>query len=188
MNSTTPARRNRRKVLIPLTTVLVAGAVAVGSGATFTSTTNNTISSVTSGTLTQTNSKNDAAIFTVPNNLKPGDVVNATVTLKNTGSLPATFSLTETSSSNTFTDANVTLKITDNAAPANAAPVYTGTFGGLKDGLANDLGTYAADEARTYTFSVTLAQDTPNTDQNKTATAAYRWDATQLDGTTTTTP
>src|SRR5690349_9819257 len=31
-----PTRHNRRKVLVPLATVLVAGAVAVGSGATFT--------------------------------------------------------------------------------------------------------------------------------------------------------
>ena len=87
--ATTPARRNRRKVLVPLTTVLVAGAVAVGSGATFTSTTDNTISSVTSGTLTHTNSKDRAAIFNLPANLKPGDVVNGTVTITNTGSLPA---------------------------------------------------------------------------------------------------
>ena len=182
--NTTPARHNRRKVLIPLATVLVAGAVAVGSGATFTSTTNNTISSVTSGTLTQTNSKNGAAIFTVPNNLKPGDVVNATVTLANTGSLPAQFSLTETSSTNNFATSNLTLTITQNGAPAGTPAVYDGNFGGLEDGLANALGTYSSLESRTYTFSVKLAQSTPNTDQNKTATAAYRWDAIQLDGTT----
>ena len=177
--ATTPARRNRRKVLVPLTTVLVAGAVAVGSGATFTSTTNNTISSVTSGTLTHTNSKNAAAIFNLPANLKPGDVVNGTVTITNTGSLPAAFSLTEVSSTNAFTGSNLTLTITENGA---SAPVYTGTFGGLQDGIKMPLGTFASEAARTYTFTVKL--NTPNTDQDKTATAVYTWDSVQLDGTT----
>ena len=179
--ATTPARRNRRKVLVPLTTVLVAGAVAVGSGATFTSTTDNTISSVTSGTLTHTNSKDRAAIFNLPANLKPGDVVNGTVTITNTGSLPAAFSLTEVTSTNAFTGANLTLTITENG---KSEPVYSGTFGGLQDGTKNALGTYTSNEARTYTFSVKLDPTTPNTDQNKTATATYQWDSVQLDATT----
>ncbi|MCW2790898.1 MAG: hypothetical protein JWP56_3201, partial [Aeromicrobium sp.] len=41
-----------KKILLPLATLVAAGAIAVGSGATFTSTSANTISSVTSGTLT----------------------------------------------------------------------------------------------------------------------------------------
>ena len=49
MTSTT----NRRKILIPLATLLAAGAVAVGSGATFTSTTMSA-SAVTAGTLVHT--------------------------------------------------------------------------------------------------------------------------------------
>ncbi len=88
---------NTKKVLLPLATLLAAGAVAIGSGATFTSSTANTISSVTSGTLTHTNSKNNAAVFSL-SNIKPGDVVNGSLTITNTGSLPASFSLTETSS------------------------------------------------------------------------------------------
>jgi spore coat-associated protein N len=176
----TPTTRNRRKVLVPLATVLAAGAIAVGSGATFTSTTGNTASAVTSGTLKHTNSKDGKAVFDLTN-LKPGDTLNGTLTLTNTGSLPAAFSLTEVSSANTFTGANLTLTITD---PAVATPVYTGTFGGLVDGTKTTLGTYAPGDAHTYTFTVKLAQDTPNTDQNKTATAVYQWDSVQLDGTT----
>ena len=49
MTSTT----NRRKILIPLATLLAAGAVAVGSGATFTSTSVSS-SAVTAGTLVHT--------------------------------------------------------------------------------------------------------------------------------------
>jgi spore coat-associated protein N len=179
MNTT--ATSNRRKVLVPLATVLVAGAIAVGSGATFTSSTGNSASAVTAGTLKHTNSKDGRAIFDLTD-LKPGDTLNGSLTLKNTGSLPAAFSLTEVSSANTFTGANLTLAITD---AATSATVYNGTFGGLVDGTKTALGTFAPDEAHTYTFTVKLAQDTPNDDQGKTANAVYKWDSVQLDGTTT---
>lgn len=179
-NRTRSRTRSRRKALVPLTTLLVAGAVAVGSGATFTSQTGNTASAVTAGTLKHTNSKDGKAIFELVN-LKPGDTVNGTLTLTNTGSLPAAFSLTEVSSANTFTGANLTLAITDQAT---STTVYTGTFGGLADGTKNALGTWAAGEAHTYTFTVKLATDTPNTDQGKTANAVYTWDSVQLDATT----
>ena len=116
-----------RKILIPLATLLAAGAIAVGSGATFDSHTGNTISSVTSGTLLHTNSKNNAAIFTLTN-MKPGDTLNGTLTLKNTGTLPAAFSLTEVSSSNGFAGSNLTLDIVDTTT---SATVYSGPFGGL---------------------------------------------------------
>ena len=169
---------NRRKVLVPLATLLAAGAVAVGSGATFSSTTGNTISSVTSGTLTHSNSKANAAIFDLTN-MKPGDTLNGGLTVTNTGSLPATFSLTETASSNGFTGSNLTLSITNTTT---GAELYNGTFGGLEDGKANALGVITPGAANTYRFTVKLAQDTPNTDQGKTATASYKWDSIQLDG------
>ncbi len=175
--NTTP---NRRKILVPLATVLAAGTIAVGSGATFTSTTDNTISSVTSGTLKHTNSKDAKAIFDLTD-MKPGDTLNGTLTLTNTGSLPAAFSLTEVSSANAFTGANLSLAITDTTT---GATVYTGTFGGLVDGTKTTLGTYAPGDAHLYTFTVKLAQDTPNADQGKTANAVYQWDSVQLDGTT----
>jgi spore coat-associated protein N len=172
---------NRRtKVLVPLATLLAAGAIAVGSGATFTSTTGNTASAVTSGTLSQTNSKDKSAVFTLTN-MKPGDVVNGSLTITNTGSLPAAFSLTEVSSTNGFTGANLALKITNTTS---GAVVYNGTFGGLVDGAKTDLGTFASGAANAYTFSVTLDQNTPNADQGKTASAVYQWDSVQLDATT----
>ncbi|WP_210438783.1 TasA family protein [Nocardioides xinjiangensis] len=177
---TTTAAATRRKVLIPLATLAAAGAIAVGSGATFTSTTGNTASAVTSGTLKHTNSKDGKAVFDLTN-LKPGDTLNGTLTLTNTGSLPAAFTLTEVSSTNAFTGANLSLAITDTTT---GATVYTGTFGGLVDGTKTALGTYAAGDAHTYTFTVKLAQDTPNADQGKSANAVYQWDSVQLDGTT----
>lgn len=169
------------KILLPLATLVAAGAIAVGSGATFTSTSANTISSVTSGTLTQSNSKANAAIFNLTN-IKPGDVVNGSLTIKNTGTLPATFSLTEVSSANAFAASNLTMTITNTTTNK---VVYTGTFGGLVDGTKNDLGLVAPNVANDYTFSVKLDQSAPNTEQGKTASATYTWDSIQADATTT---
>jgi len=170
-----------KKILLPLATLVAAGAIAVGSGATFTSTSANTISSVTSGSLSQSNSKANAAVFNLTN-IKPGDVVNGSLTIKNTGSLPATFSLTETASTNTFSGTNLALTITNTTTNK---VVYTGTFGGLVDGAKNDLGSVAAGVSNDYTFSVKLDQATPNTDQGKTASATFQWDSIQADATTT---
>lgn len=174
MNGTTS-----RKVLVPLATLLAAGAVAVGSGATFTSQSANAASTVTSGTLLQSNSKAGAQIFGL-SNLKPGDVVNGTVVIKNTGTLPGTFTLRETTSSNAFDPDLLTLTITD-----GGTELYSGDFGGLEDDELVDLGEYAAGASKTYTFSVALDAEAPNTQQGKTASASYQWVATQLDGQTT---
>jgi spore coat-associated protein N len=169
------------KILLPLATLVAAGAIAIGSGATFTSTSANTISSVTSGSLSQANSKANAAVFNLTN-IKPGDVVNGSLTIKNTGTLPATFSLTETASTNTFTGANLTMVITDTTT---GKLVYSGTFGGLVDGKKNDLGLVAPGASDDYTFSVKLDQATTTADQGKTASAAFQWDSVQADGATT---
>jgi spore coat-associated protein N len=163
------------KILLPLATLVAAGAIAIGSGATFTSTSANTISSVTSGSLSQANSKANAAVFNLTN-IKPGDVVNGSLTIKNTGTLPATFS------PNTFTGANLTMVITDTTT---GKLVYSGTFGGLVDGKKNDLGLVAPGASDDYTFSVKLDQATTTADQGKTASAAFQWDSVQADGATT---
>ena len=179
--------RTSRKVLVPLATLVAAGAVAMASGATFTSTTNNTTSAVTAGHLSHSNSKDNAAVFTITK-MKPGDVVNGSLTITNTGNLPATFTLREPGSTNTFgttgTPAanNLHLKITDTTA---STTVYDGDFGGLGDNELKSLGTLAPADAHTYVFAVSLASSTPNTDQDKTASASYEWVSTQLSGDTT---
>ena len=170
-----------KKVLVPLTVLLAAGTLAVGSGATFSSETSNTISTVTSGTLLHTNSKNGAEIFNL-GNVKPGDTLNGTVTITNTGTLPATFSLTETSSTNGFSGEYLKLAIKNTTT---GVTVYDGTFGGLVDGSKTSLGDVAAGAANVYTFTVTLAQDAPNSEQGKSASAAYQWSSVQLAGTVT---
>lgn len=169
-----------RKLLVPLATLVAAGAIAVGSGATFTSTSGNTISAVTAGTLSQSNSKADQAIFNL-SNLKPGDTVNGSLTLTNTGSLPAAFSLTEVSSANGFSGSNLSLAIVDTTT---GSTVYSGTFGGLTDGAKNELGTWAPGAAHAFKFTVRLSADTLDADQGKSANATFKWDSVQLDGET----
>lgn len=170
--------KNTRKLLVPLATLAAAAAVAVGSGATFTSTSGNTISAVTAGTLTQSNSKADQAIFNL-SNMKPGDTVTGTLTLTNTGSLAAAFSLVEVSSANSFAGNDLTLEITDTTTGTS---VYNGTFGGLVDGAKTDLGTWAPNAAHSFKFVVKLDSAAGNGDQGKTANAVYRWDSVQLNG------
>jgi spore coat-associated protein N len=181
------ASKLNRKVLVPLATLAAAGAVAVGSGATFTSTTDNTTSAVTAGRLAHTNSKS-GAIFTIPN-MKPGDVVNGKLTITNTGTLPAAFTLREPTSTNAFGApaaagaANyLHLKITDDTANT---VVYNGDFGGIGDTEVKDLGQIDAGVAHAYTFTVALDSAAPNSEQGKTAGASYQWTSTQLAGQTT---
>lgn len=171
---------SRKKVLIPLATLVAAGAVAVGSGATFTSQTINSASAVTSGTLSQSNSKADAAVFTLTD-MKPGDTVNGALTITNTGSLPAAFSLTETASTNDFGSDYLTLVITNETT---GDTVYSGNFGDLAANDPQDLGVIDPDASDDFTFTVTLDTDAPNTEQGKTADASYQWDSVQLSGTT----
>lgn len=173
---------NANKALIPFATVLAAGAIAVGSGATFSSTSGNSISAVTAGTLTHSNSKANAAIFNL-SNMKPGDVVNGSLTLTNTGTLPALFSLTEDSATNGFTGSNLSLSIVDNTT---STTVYSGTFGGMTAGAPVQLGNWAAGDAHNFTFSVKLDVNTPNADQGKTANATFSWASVQTDNGTTT--
>jgi hypothetical protein len=166
------------KVLVPLATLLAAGAVAVGSGATFTSQSANAASTVTSGTLLQSNSKAGAQIFGL-SNLKPGDVVNGTVAIENTGTLPGTFTLREASSSNAFDAGLLKLTIKD-----GLTTLYHGDFGGLGDDELVELGELAGGGTKTYTFTVALDAAAPNSQQGRSATAEYQWVATQLDGNT----
>ena len=160
-----------RKALVPLTTLAAAGALAIGSGADFSSESANPNSIVASGTLTQSNSKAGAAVFNI-SNIKPGDVVGGEVTITNTGSLPAVMSATEGSFSSTFvTASNLKLVVTE-----GATELYNGNFGSMGT---KALGTFTAGQAKTFKFTVTFAQTAGNAEQGKTASATYTWNGAQ---------
>ena len=165
---------NPRRALAALFTALAATAVAVGSGADFSSHSANPANTFSSGTLVQSNSKSGVAIVT-GSNLKPGDVRSGEVTITNTGSLAGTFRLTETNAANGFGAGDITLKI-DDVSGKTPVNVYSGDIGKVAAGGIG-LGSYAVGEARTYRFTATFAQGSPNSDQGKVATADYEWDA-----------
>jgi hypothetical protein len=168
-------RTNPRRSLVALSTALVAAAVAVGSGADFSSHSANPANTFSSGTLLQSNSKSGVAIVT-GSNLKPGDVRSGEVTITNTGSLAGTFKLTESNASNGFGAGDMTLKI-DEVTGQKTVSLYGGDIGKVPaEGIG--LGSFAAGEARTYRFTATFAEGSPNSDQGKVAKADYEWDAT----------
>jgi hypothetical protein len=166
----------RKRIIAGLATALAATGVAVGSGATFTSQTANPSNTFSSGTLTQTNSKSGVAI-TTGTNMKPGDVKTGEVTIKNTGSIAGDFKLSEKNAANAFGAGSLKLKVED-VTTSTPSQVYSGDLGGVA-GAGIALGSFAAGEAHTYRFTVTLDQNAPNADQNKSASADYQWDSTQ---------
>ncbi len=177
---------NRRKVLVPLATLAIAGAIAVGSGATFTSTTAST-TAVSSGAVTHANDVSKLDI----GNIKPGDTIKGTVTVTNTGSLDSTLSLRQVSATNGFVadDLQLTLTHTDSGTALTAAtPFYTGDFAKF---ATKDLGALAADPdgsgpakggSATVQWAVTLKQSAANANEGKSATANYEWVSTQKAG------
>ena len=173
----------RSKILIPMATALAAGAIAVGSGATFSSQSTNTSNAYTAGTLTQSNTVT-GALFNL-SNLKPGDQITKTVTIKNTGTLPAKFSLTGTAT-NGFSANMLAFNIKEGSTAVvtqtslnNTGIVVLPSTASL---TAPTVTAWAPGESHTYTFTVALDTLTPNTDQGKGATAAFTWDALQESG------
>lgn len=183
MNATTETRTSR-KVLVPLATLVVAGAVAVGSGASFTSTTNSA-TSVTAGTLVHSNTR-DGQTLTIAN-IKPGDVRTGTLTITNTGTLDSELSLTELAggtngfANNTAGNSMLDLKIQSSIDGAAATTVYDGDFGGLVDGTPVVIGDLLKSKVAVITFTVTLESEAvnDNANQGKSAKAGFRWVTTQ---------
>jgi hypothetical protein len=165
---------NPRRSILALVTALAATMAAVGSGADFSSHSANPANTFSSGSLVQSNSKAGVAIVT-GSNLKPGDVRSGEVTITNTGTLAGTFKLTEAKAANAFGEGDMTLKIEDVSGKAPVS-IYSGEIDKVPT-AGIGLGSYAAGEARTYRFTATFAQGSPNSDQGKTATADFEWDA-----------
>ena len=84
-----------RTILVALAGLMVAAALAVGSGANFNSTSANPSNVFTAGTISHSNSKANAAILTA-SNIVPGNTTTGTVDIKNTGSATGTFTLSHT--------------------------------------------------------------------------------------------
>ena len=163
-------KQRRFQVLIALSAVVVAVGVVASSGASFTAQQANPTNVFTSGTLSMgTNNSGALAQFT---NMVPGDSQVGTVTIQNTGNVQGAFYLDAATfaGSSALADA-LDLVITDTATPGT--PEYSGPISGLTTQVA--LGTWAASESHTYTFTTTLSDSADNSLQGLTASAAFAW-------------
>jgi spore coat-associated protein N len=179
---------NPRRTLGVLAAVLLATAIAIGSGATFTAQSSNPNNSFATGTLTMSNSLANAAILTA-SNMKPGDSATGTLDIQNTGSLSGTYSLsrsalTDSDNSNPLS-AKLDLVVKDCGDFSSGTPTcdagdpvkYTGTLAAMSS--AASLGTFAANEKHRYQFTVTLNSGAGSVYEGATSTATFQWDATQ---------
>lgn len=167
-----------RKVLVPFATLVAAGAVAVGSGATFTSTTESTVD-VTSGTLVHSNTA--AGLTLTVADLKPGDSQSGTLTIANTGSLDSTLALDATILDNGFETGALLIEITQDGAvvfsKADFSSLDTVDLGALNadpDGA----GPLAADDTQ-LVVTVSMPGTAGNLNQGKNATATLSFVSTQ---------
>jgi hypothetical protein len=182
------SRRTTRR-LAALGLLLVAVAVVVGSGANFTAASANPSNAFSTGTLAQTNSKDNAAILTA-SGLRPGDSANGTVDIQNSGSLSGQFSLargatTDSDATNPLS-AKLTIVVNDCGAYTGSTPPsctsptqrYSGTIAAMPR---TTLTTFAAGEKRRYQFVVTFPDGgtagADNAYQGDSTTVEYTWSA-----------
>ncbi len=178
-----------RKVLVAFAGLLVAAAVAVGSGANFNSTSANPSNVFTAGTISHSNSKAGAAILTAAN-MVPGGTATGTVDIKNTGSVNGTFTLAHTVAVDTPTSPGLSKKLTivvqDLGEPAcvsscpAAVTLYTGLLSAMPSTIA--LGVFPAGYTHRYTFTVTFPDSglngADNAYQGASTSVEYDWSST----------
>jgi spore coat-associated protein N len=176
--------------LAALAVSLAAVGLVVGSGADFTSATANPSNTFSSGSLSQTNSKSNAAILTA-SGMKPGGTATGSVTITNTGSLPGTFSLAKSSLTNPVlgTGSEKLSDQLDLLVKDGSTTVYSGKLGAMGtialDGDTVTAGTQqfgaaaSSTAAHTYDFTVTLPSTTANAYQGTSTSVQYDWTATQ---------
>ncbi len=174
-----------------LTLLAVGGATATimfGSWAAWTAQTTNPNTSVASGSLAMTNSKNAAAIFTA-SNVKPGDSGSSTVVITNSGSTAMAVALTQSGVTDSGFGGKLKMSLHDDTRdfcyyPDNAAGACSGP--GAWDGSAtinnlsikNSTGgaTWAAAEAHTFTVAWDFDATAGNATQSQTADFDLTWD------------
>jgi spore coat-associated protein N len=180
-----------RLALGALLTLALASAAIVGSGADFTATSANPTNTFSSGTLSISNTKANAAVFTA-SNLRPGGASQSgQVDIGNSGSLSGLFKLSRGTISDSGSTSNLSPKlnmvITDCGTFASGTPtcgdsddsnVYTGALPGIGTSATPiTLGTFAAAEKHRYQFTVSLDSSADNSHQGGTSTVDFNWTA-----------
>lgn len=183
------ATASPRRLLIALGGLLISGAVAVGSGANFNSTSANPADLITTGTVVVTDSLAGRSILNL-SAIDPGTTRSGSVDIENGGNVPAAFTLAQANLVNLpATPAlsnKLTLRIEDLGDPSctiscpAAATVYSGTLGSMGT---LTLGTFAPGATHRYAFNVTFPNGGSNGADNAyggaSTTVDYIWTATQ---------
>lgn len=182
------ARRPKR-TLAALSLVLLAVGVTAGSGASFTAQSANPGNAFAAGTLTMSNSANNAAVLTA-SGMKPGDTATGTLDIESTGSLAGTFSLSRSALTDpdppvAVMSQKLDVLVEDCGTWSGGNPpscegtdpdIYNGTLNAMTGSYS--LGSYAAAAKHRYRFTVTFNSSADNAYQGDSATATFQWDAT----------
>ena len=184
--------RHPRRTLAVLATVTTAVGVTVASGADFTASSANPANTFSTGTLTMSNSRADAAILTA-SGMRPGETKEGTVDIENTGSLDGVFTLARGTVTNT--DAvnplagklNVVIddcgtfsvSTTPVCGDGNDVNKYSGTIAdmGTAGSPVAGLGTFSGSAKHRYRFRVTLDSSAGNAYQGDSSTTEFTWAA-----------
>jgi spore coat-associated protein N len=190
--------RNAKILLLALALLLIAGLLIGVSFAVFSTSSANPSNVFTAGTLSSSNSKDNAAILTA-SKMVPGDTVEGTVTIQNTGDSHGVFTLTGSTPTDTAgpnggkLSTVLQLKVVQDPGGANTV-VYDGKLNAMTAPI--NVGTWAGGDQHTFKFTVTFPNGgTPsgpttgdNAYQGSSTTVEYTWSATSTSSTTTTAP
>jgi spore coat-associated protein N len=178
--------RMPRRFLAVAGALLVAAALAIGSGANFQSVSANSGNIIKAGVVSITSTSSGTALLSVAA-LAPGHSSSSTVDISNSGDLAAAYTLTssnvtDTPASPAFS-AKADLKIEDLGDPActtscpAATTVYSGKLGSFTSA---SLGTFPVGEKHRYRFTVSLADGGLGAEdayQGARTTVDYTWTA-----------
>jgi hypothetical protein len=178
--------RNSKLWIIALIVLALAAAVAVASVSVFTSSSANPDNTFTAGNLSQSNSKDGAAILTAAN-MVPGDSEDGRVTIQNTGDVDGDFRLSASDLADTpgpnggKLSQALRLKVVDTFGIPRT--LYNGPYAAMP---AIDLGSWSKGEQHTYEFTVTFpdsgvpgsATTGDNAYKSSSTKIQFNWDAT----------
>lgn len=189
--------RNAKILILALILLLIAALLVGVSFAVFSTSSANAGNMFTAGTLTSSNSKDNAAILTAQR-MVPGDTTTGTVTISNTGDSKGQFTLTGSTPTNTpgpnGGDLSTVLNLRIVEDPAGAGRVvYDGKLNAMNG--PQPLGVWDGGQTHTYEFTVTFPEGgTPsapttgdNAYQGSKTEVTYTWNATSVSSATTTT-
>jgi len=167
--------QSRFQILLALAGIVIASTAIFASGASFTAQTANAANVFSTGTLAMTNTPSGMSATIA--GMVPGDFHAGTVEIKNTGDVAGHFYLepVAVSADTKGLAAKLQLVVLD-----GTTEIYSGTLAGLTQ---KDLGTFDADDSRTFTFTVSFPDSGPGADNafmGATTTAAFDWTAVSV--------